>query len=726
MRTVSSLSLFLVLCAVFPVEAQVKFDVGQYEEMMRHPGQIQDIVFSPDSKAVASVCAAGEIHLYNTETKRSRVLRVGNRNFQIAPKLDYTSDGKWLIYGNQRCVQVIDPKTGETHAHFGASQVHLHYQSKLTALVSPDGKYLMTLEPTLGEVRPATKTRPAQETTGGTNAQLWDIQTKKLLQSSLLDGVSGFQDLALYAPDGRSIAVPLGEHLCLLDGKTGKLMAMHKNLVKNPNGGRIVMQYLPDGQTLYVTGGREIQPISMRNLEAPRLLAPFKSPGQFWNQSCFSADGTRWYIVPEVGGGWKMLDRMTLKPLAQFPTASAFRLSADGKTAVYASQASRQIISIDPETGRERGFITFPDNIQIGTTQNPWALSPNGERVAFRLNSEIIEIRSLKTNAGGVSDTTAQVVKLPAPLDKQFAVRSAAFSQDERILVLIGNVKVPTVVLDGKTFQQKAMLRDPLRPQDMLRVHAGAISADGSTGVFIADVWGPRAPGEKNRLVSADLKTGKTRLLDGRNTYHFLAPSSDGRHLVAILQEPGAEFAKLVFQTDGGKLVILLDKTRLDFFTPVLGVSNDGKWVCAMVKDSNKICTQIWDTATGEAGGVAGNPSPLAIYLPSDNKSVVAIAGGDMVSYNAATGQESGRLKEITKNAGSAAGLDLAPSGQLFAQYTANAELFLKSAVTGDTVARFSGHTDSIYLARFSPSGKKLISFSFDGTMRVWEVPSKR
>lgn len=46
----------------------------------------------------------------------------------------------------------------------------------------------------------------------------------------------------------------------------------------------------------------------------------------------------------------------------------------------------------------------------------------------------------------------------------------------------------------------------------------------------------------------------------------------------------------------------------------------------------------------------------------------------------------------------------------------------LWDVTTSQELRRFSGHTDAVYSAAFSPNGKQVVTGSADGTARLWDI----
>jgi WD40 repeat protein len=707
---------------------------------------VTDITFSPDGKTVATIDERGAIHLHDVAGKTTRILNPAKDVF-VHQKVRFTADGRWLVCGSRYGVQVLDATTGEPHAKFGDTASNVLAPP---ALISPDGKQVVTVDRLRFERR-----NDGKGWVYDANVKVWDIATKANVHTVTLGDWNANQaGWAGYSPDGRTVAVIAGRDLALIDTTTGK----HVRLKDVVDGTRLTPAWFtPDGkQLLLFTGANDqVQPISLANPEAPRLLAPFRGPTfAHTGKSQFTPDGTRWY-VPEGGGwlGWKLVDRASLKTLAEFPNTQLFALSADGKTAVLSNGVARQVVILDATTGKERGFLPFADlpfrgmerRIPVGLTH--LTVSPTGEHVAYTTGGHYA-VQAVAGPAAGRTGTTATAAPLPKQGDNPLGVGDILIAKDGGAVVLVGASRSsPTVVVDGRTLQPRAVIRDPFRPEKSLPVRFGAVAADGATGLFVADVLSADGRTETPRsLVHADLKTGKTRVLDARNIYEALAVSPDGKHLAAVVFEPNKP-GRVISQSNGGKVVTLLDGVKWGAHSsPLLAVSDDGKWVCGWVQGKGEPTrdepwqTLVWDTSTGEAGAVAGNPTPSwaggldrsypptypIAFLP-DSKAMTLVTGRDVAVYDAATGRQVRKHENVSRDMPAIRPLVvLSPAGDSFVVAGGTGgELFLKSAETGELKARLAGHTDVVHAARFSPDGRRLITVSLDNTVRSWDVPAK-
>jgi WD40 repeat protein len=66
----------------------------------------------------------------------------------------------------------------------------------------------------------------------------------------------------------------------------------------------------------------------------------------------------------------------------------------------------------------------------------------------------------------------------------------------------------------------------------------------------------------------------------------------------------------------------------------------------------------------------------------------------------------------------------VSPTGRHLVSGNRYGDMYLYAAPSGALLSRLAGHTGGIYLTRFSPDGRRVFSFSADGSMRVWAVPA--
>jgi WD40 repeat protein len=46
--------------------------------------------------------------------------------------------------------------------------------------------------------------------------------------------------------------------------------------------------------------------------------------------------------------------------------------------------------------------------------------------------------------------------------------------------------------------------------------------------------------------------------------------------------------------------------------------------------------------------------------------------------------------------------------------------------VAGKETLTFKGHAEPVFSVAFSPDSKRIVSSSFDGTVKVWEMPADK
>lgn len=67
-----------------------------------------------------------------------------------------------------------------------------------------------------------------------------------------------------------------------------------------------------------------------------------------------------------------------------------------------------------------------------------------------------------------------------------------------------------------------------------------------------------------------------------------------------------------------------------------------------------------------------------------------------------------------------------APSGKYFAIGVRSKEVYIMDAKTGELCKQVQkGHTDIINSIAFSPDGTKIVTTSWDKTIRIWDVESR-
>jgi WD40 repeat protein len=342
--------------------------------------------------------------------------------------------------------------------------------------------------------------------------------------------------------------------------------------------------------------------------------------------------------------------------------------------------------------------------------------SPSGERLAVTTGEP--------KQAGTV---TLWDVATRQPLWKHAekgGVPAVAFAPDGRLLAIAVYDKAARL-LDAATGQVVKTLAHPKE------VRAVAFSPDGkllATACWdkVARVWDVATGTEQRTFVGH-----KDRIF----TIDF---SPDGKRLLTVGGDDGA---KLWDAGTGAET-----RTFKHYYMPCGRFVGDGRWVLTGSYDGT---TRLWDVETGKErirfGGTGG------VHQLSDAARTLAVCGtGRAISLfdftlrepNDAERQrirallaklddDSYDLREATSKELLEVGFLAEAELQRAAKESKSVEVRLRARrVRQEILSRpravLRGHTDEVEALAFSPDGKLLVSGGKDGTVRLWNVPSRQ
>jgi WD40 repeat protein len=200
---------------------------------------LRSVAFSPDGRFLASGDDSGEVVLWNVAQGYSP----GTRAKFVAAVADlaYSPDGKWIAVGMvNRVVGMLSVADGQA---FCAMNTQVTWQDYVSVAFSPDGKTVV-----VGD-----KIDPQKSGA----LSLWDAATcKRQGQSISTLGLGGTSDLAatgmvnyvVFSPDGRQLAVAIGDSLVVLDPATRK--TIRDPMLIRANNSLDSMTYSPDGSLM--------------------------------------------------------------------------------------------------------------------------------------------------------------------------------------------------------------------------------------------------------------------------------------------------------------------------------------------------------------------------------------------------------------------------------------------------------------------------------------------
>lgn len=468
----------------------------------------------------------------------------------------------------------------------------------------------------------------------------------------------------------------------------------------------------------------------------------------------FSSDGKTLLALTSAGYGQiKLWDIATgkMRTIAEsIALISSIALSPDGKT-LAAGVRNGTVILFDVLTGAElRTLFGQVDSVEsVAFSLDGKMLATGGLDHTIHLwdfvSGRLIRVLSgATTGASGTIAFSPDGRLLASTINRNSAVKlwDVVSGQEQKTLFApVDFISSVTFSPDGKILASAGQYED--RTVKLWDVSTGQVlqslphASATLTVEFSPDGKTLASGGSKEGNIKLwDVVTGrKLKTLSGYSDWiTYVASSLDGKTVASA----GSRVIRLWDLADGQPPKSLQghtsDITAMEF-------SSDSKLLASGSRDRT---VKVWDVRSGkELSSFAGdNTWGFAIFLTfsTDGKTLISGFIGEPVTFFAPDGKSwtsttlggTLRLWDLAagKEAKSYDGFDvialssdrnvLASTSKDF-QGRADGSLKLLNISTGEQKL-LSGHTNRVYVARFSPDGKALASASDDQTIRLWNV----
>jgi WD40 repeat protein len=560
-----------------------------------------------------------------------------------------------------------------------------------------------------------------------------------------------------WSPDGKLLAATSSIGIYLFDATT---LAQVKFIDTGARLGAIA--YSPDGKTVAVGRYDEVQ---LRDVETGELVRSY--PGNSWayglREIIFTPDGHRMAVrADDMTRIWEVETGEILRVFDTEFDINDIDISPDGQR--LATGENRNVRVWDIETGEVVYTLVTGDFDIVWSV----AFSPDGKNLAVGLFGPL-QIWDLET--GRLFHTAVEPL---GPIDNlQYSPLSqrldeiVAYFSANALAIQLGDLGF-TTTLDSYVSKAKDLAFSPdgtmlatsgdnrlqlwsVKNKELLRevdfgrqhIYQAAFGPDGRL-LMLRNVNGETTlwdEDSKQVLIRFDEDKSLTSNMalspNGRQV--AVGAESDDRRIVQIWNLDNGQTEKelslegrvnaVVFNPDGNllasaesysSLVKLWDVATGQLLHTLSGHS-DGVWAVAFSRDGELLASaggahdgtvRIWDVKTGEFLQKVGGMGPT-IFAPHEDALIVYAPSGEGFRAWVADVTTGERIRELPYGC-----LAFAPDGQ-----TCSTGTTLMDFETGETLYILSGHTMGISNVSFSPDGRRLVTTSYDGTVRAWDVP---
>lgn len=202
----------------------------------------------------------------------------------------------------------------------------------------------------------------------------------------------------------------------------------------------------------------------------------------------------------------------------------------------------------------------------------------------------------------------------------------------------------------------------------------------------------------------------KQKLVEYRDIYprvYAVAFNPNGK-TIAIAQQHNI----LILDVETGNELFTI--TGLTGIIHSISYSPDGKHIIA---DSMEDHLHIWDATTGLLIKEIEGYVNTSVSFSPNGKYIVA----DTYILEAQTGKE---LRKLEGHTDSVTHAVFSPDGKRIVTTSWDHTVRVWNVETGEELQKLEGHTDGVTHAAFSPDGKYIVSTSVDKTIRIWQVDS--